>query len=73
MEHFVSMLPMMMASLRVHVPDSHKGISIPDRRGSKYYKRIQAQNPIISEKQRGKRLKPFALFFFILPHQGLII
>lgn len=28
-EHFVSMLPMMMASLRVHVPDSHRGINIP--------------------------------------------
>lgn len=29
MEHFVRMLPMMMASLRVHVPDSHNGIRIP--------------------------------------------
>lgn len=28
-EHFVSMLPMIIASLRVHVPDSHRGISIP--------------------------------------------
>ena len=29
-EHFVSMLPMMMASLRVHVPDSQRGIRIPE-------------------------------------------
>lgn len=28
-EHLVRMLPMMMASLRVQVPDSHSGIRIP--------------------------------------------
>lgn len=33
-EHFVSMLPMMMASLRVHVPDSQRGINIPVRQKS---------------------------------------
>lgn len=29
-EHFVSMLPMMMASRREHVPDSQRGINIPE-------------------------------------------
>ncbi len=29
MEHRVMMLPMMMASLREHVPDSHSGSRIP--------------------------------------------
>lgn len=30
MEHLVRMLPMMMASLSVHVPDSHSGSRIPE-------------------------------------------
>lgn len=29
MEHLARMLPMMMASRSVHVPDSHSGIRIP--------------------------------------------
>lgn len=73
MEHLVSMLPMMMASLRVHVPGSHKGISIPaGEKRQQNYKRIHAQNPLIREKQR-KAAETFCIFFFILSHQRLVI
>lgn len=32
MEHFVMILPMIIASLKVQVPDSHNGINIPGER-----------------------------------------
>lgn len=49
MEHLVRMLPMMMASRSVQVPDSHRGMRIPveeEESGTAFLNRSR-QNPVI--------------------------
>lgn len=66
-EHFVRILPMMMASLRVHVPDSQRGIRIPVWRSRKKMLNKCSRKIIIDRnKKKGKKIKDQTASFFFL-------
>lgn len=66
-EHFVRILPMMMASLRVHVPDSQRGIRIPVWRSRKKMLNECSRKIIIDRnKKKGKKIKDQTASCFFL-------